>query len=186
MATPERRDPGIPWRGMQLGEPPALRDLPGSVLATLGPDDQDLHGARLRSGAGVQKKGEDCGRRTSMAEPGLDRPRMGAGMEAARAARGRLLRRSAWRSTTGSSADAGGGGYPVDTPDPVDDEGIDPEVLACYRAAYEIRMIVDGGEDFDPGDVGQAIGLYQESTSTSPEPPWTPISASPRRPLAGI
>ena len=53
-------------------------------------------------------------------------------------------------------------GYPVDTQDPVDDEGIDPEVLGSFRAAHEIRMIVDRGEDFDPGDVGQAIGLYRE------------------------
>ena len=54
------------------------------------------------------------------------------------------------------------GGYPVDTPDPVDDESIDPEVLASFRAAHEVRMIVDRGEDFDPGDVGLAIGLYRE------------------------
>jgi hypothetical protein len=53
-------------------------------------------------------------------------------------------------------------GYPVDTQDPVDDEGIDPEVLASFRAAREITRIVDRGEDFDPGDVGQAIGLYRE------------------------
>ena len=53
-------------------------------------------------------------------------------------------------------------GYPVDTADPVDDEGIEPEVLGSYRAAHEIRMIVDRGEDFDPGDVGQSIGLYRE------------------------
>ena len=53
-------------------------------------------------------------------------------------------------------------GYPVDTPDAVDDEGIDPEVLGSYRAAHQIRMQVDRGEDFDPGDVGQAIGLYRD------------------------
>jgi len=53
-------------------------------------------------------------------------------------------------------------GYPVDTPDEVDDEGIDVEVLGSYRAAHEIRMLLDRGEDFDPGDVGQAIGLYRE------------------------
>ena len=53
-------------------------------------------------------------------------------------------------------------GYPIDTPDPVDDEGIDPEVMASYRAAHEITLLVDRGEDFDPGDVGQAIGLYRE------------------------
>ncbi|HUC34156.1 MAG TPA: hypothetical protein VMR48_00485 [Gaiellaceae bacterium] len=53
-------------------------------------------------------------------------------------------------------------GYPVDTPDPVDDESVDPEVLASYRAAHEVRLIVDRGEEFDPGDIGQAIGLYRE------------------------
>jgi hypothetical protein len=37
-----------------------------------------------------------------------------------------------------------------------------PEMLGSYRAAHEIRMIVDRGGDFDPGDVGQAIGLYRE------------------------
>jgi hypothetical protein len=53
-------------------------------------------------------------------------------------------------------------GYPVDTEDIVDDEGIDPEVLASYRAAHETTAIVDRGDDFDPGDVGQAIALYRE------------------------
>ena len=53
-------------------------------------------------------------------------------------------------------------GYPVDTPATVDDEGIDPEVHGSFRAAHEVRLLVDRGEDFDPGDVGQAIGLYRE------------------------
>jgi hypothetical protein len=53
-------------------------------------------------------------------------------------------------------------GYPTDTEDLVDDEGIDPEVLASFRAAREITRQIDRGEDFDPGDVGQAIGLYRE------------------------
>ncbi len=53
-------------------------------------------------------------------------------------------------------------GYPVDTPDQVDDEGIDPEVLASFRAAHEVTMLVDRGDDFDPGDVGLAIGFYRE------------------------
>jgi hypothetical protein len=54
------------------------------------------------------------------------------------------------------------GGYPVDTPDQVDDEGIDPEVLASFRAAHEVTMLVGRGAYFDPGDVGLAIGLYRE------------------------
>jgi hypothetical protein len=52
-------------------------------------------------------------------------------------------------------------GYPVSTPDRVDDEGIDPEIVASFRAAHEIAEQVDRGEDVDPGDVGQAIGLYR-------------------------
>ena len=35
-------------------------------------------------------------------------------------------------------------------------------MLASFRAAHEVRLIVDRGEDFDPGDVGHAIGLYRE------------------------
>lgn len=53
-------------------------------------------------------------------------------------------------------------GYPVGTSDPVDDEGIDPEVIGSYAAAHEIRLAVERDEDVDPGDVGQAIGLYRE------------------------
>jgi hypothetical protein len=53
-------------------------------------------------------------------------------------------------------------GYPVDTQDPVDDEGVDPEVLASFGAAREVARQVDRGEDVDPGDIGQAIGLYRE------------------------
>jgi hypothetical protein len=53
-------------------------------------------------------------------------------------------------------------GYPLDTPDPVDDVGVDPEIVASFRAAHEIAQLVDRGENFDPGDVGQAIGLYRE------------------------
>jgi hypothetical protein len=53
-------------------------------------------------------------------------------------------------------------GYPLDTPDPVDDGGSDPELLGSYRAAHEVRMLVERGGEFDPGDVGQAIGLYRE------------------------
>jgi hypothetical protein len=53
-------------------------------------------------------------------------------------------------------------GYPLESEDPVDDEGIDPEVLASFQAARETSRQVDRGEDVDPGDVGQAIGLYRE------------------------
>ena len=46
-------------------------------------------------------------------------------------------------------------GLPPD--DPVADDGIDPEVLASYRAAREIADLVDRGEAADPGDVAAAI-----------------------------
>jgi hypothetical protein len=42
--------------------------------------------------------------------------------------------------------------------DPVADDGIDPEILASYRAARETADLVDGEEDVDPGDVAAAIG----------------------------
>jgi hypothetical protein len=53
-------------------------------------------------------------------------------------------------------------GYPLETEDAIDDEGIDPEVLTSFQAARETTRQVDRGEDVDPGDVGQAIGLYRE------------------------
>jgi hypothetical protein len=53
-------------------------------------------------------------------------------------------------------------GYPLETEDPIDDEGIDPELLTSFQAARETTRQVDRGEDVDPGDVGQAIGLYRE------------------------
>jgi hypothetical protein len=53
-------------------------------------------------------------------------------------------------------------GYPVATADAVDDEGIDPEVMASFRVAHDITMRSDAGEDVDPGDIGHAVGLYRE------------------------
>lgn len=53
-------------------------------------------------------------------------------------------------------------GYPLGTEDPVDDEGIDPEVLAAFRAAHEVTQQADRGADVDLGDVGQAVRLYRE------------------------
>jgi hypothetical protein len=53
-------------------------------------------------------------------------------------------------------------GYPLDTEDPVDDEGIDPEVMTSFFAAREITRQVDRGDDVDPGDVAQAVNLYRE------------------------
>lgn len=53
-------------------------------------------------------------------------------------------------------------GYPVDTADSADDEQAEVEVLDSYRAAHEIKLLIDRGEDFDPGDVANAIDLYRE------------------------
>jgi hypothetical protein len=53
-------------------------------------------------------------------------------------------------------------GYPLDTADPVDDEGIDPEVLVSFRAAREVTRQVDRGEDVDPGDVADAVNQYRD------------------------
>ena len=57
-------------------------------------------------------------------------------------------------------------GYPVDNADPADDEQAEVEVLDSYRTAHETKLLIDRGEDFDPGDVGQAIGLYREIYET--------------------
>jgi hypothetical protein len=53
-------------------------------------------------------------------------------------------------------------GYPIATPDPVADEGLDPELLVSFRAAREVMRQVDRGETVDPGDVGLAVGIYRE------------------------
>jgi hypothetical protein len=49
-------------------------------------------------------------------------------------------------------------GFAVD--DAVADDGIDPEILAEFRAAREISRRVDAGEDVDPGDVASSINGY--------------------------
>ena len=41
--------------------------------------------------------------------------------------------------------------------DPVADDGIDPEILATFRAGREVADRVDGADTVDPGDVGSAI-----------------------------
>ena len=42
------------------------------------------------------------------------------------------------------------------------EEGIEPEVLAGFRAAREVTKQVDRGADVDPAEIGQAVGLYRE------------------------
>ena len=46
-------------------------------------------------------------------------------------------------------------GYAVD--DPVADDGVEPEILAEYRAARELSDRIDREERVDPGDVGAAV-----------------------------
>jgi hypothetical protein len=58
-------------------------------------------------------------------------------------------------------------GYPLEEEEtepasPVEEEGVDPEVLAAFRVAREIARRVERGEDVDPGDVAHAVGLYRE------------------------
>jgi hypothetical protein len=55
-------------------------------------------------------------------------------------------------------------GYPLEEGEAenVAEEGIEPEVLAGFRAAREITRQVERGEDVDPAEVGQAVGLYRE------------------------
>jgi hypothetical protein len=57
-------------------------------------------------------------------------------------------------------------GYPVEEEtepaSPVEEEGVDPEVIAGFRVAREITRQVERGEEVDPGDVGHAVGLYRE------------------------
>ena len=42
------------------------------------------------------------------------------------------------------------------------EEGIDPEVLAGYRAGHDIATRVERGDDVGPAEVGQAVGLFRE------------------------
>lgn len=44
----------------------------------------------------------------------------------------------------------------------VTEEGIDPEVLAGYRAGHDLATRADRGDDIDPAEIGQAVGLYRE------------------------
>jgi hypothetical protein len=55
-------------------------------------------------------------------------------------------------------------GYPLEEGEAerTAEEGIDPEVLAGYRAGHDIATRADRGDDIDPAEVGQAVGLYRE------------------------
>jgi hypothetical protein len=51
-------------------------------------------------------------------------------------------------------------GWPID--DEVADDGIEPDLLARFREAREVTNQVEHGDDFDLGDVGQAIHTYRD------------------------
>lgn len=55
-------------------------------------------------------------------------------------------------------------GYPLeeDELERTAEEGIDPEVLAGYRAGHDIATRVARSDDIDPAEVGQAVGLFRE------------------------
>ncbi|MGH3019673.1 MAG: hypothetical protein ACRDNR_05865, partial [Gaiellaceae bacterium] len=42
------------------------------------------------------------------------------------------------------------------------EEGFDPDVLAGYRAGHDIATRADRGDDIDPAEIGQAVGLFRE------------------------
>ena len=55
-------------------------------------------------------------------------------------------------------------GYPLEEGEieRVAEEGIDPEVLASYRAAHDVATRVDRGVGVDPADVGETVRLFRE------------------------
>jgi hypothetical protein len=53
-------------------------------------------------------------------------------------------------------------GYPTETSDQVDDEGIDPEIVVSFLSARAITRQVDRGGEVDPGDIAQAVSEYRE------------------------
>jgi hypothetical protein len=53
-------------------------------------------------------------------------------------------------------------GYPTETSDQVDDEGVDLEIVVSFLSARAIARQVDRGDDVDPGDVAQAVNEYRE------------------------
>jgi hypothetical protein len=54
-------------------------------------------------------------------------------------------------------------GYPLEEGEAerAAEQGIDSEVLASFHAARDVARRVDGGQDVDPAEVGQAVGLYR-------------------------
>jgi hypothetical protein len=130
------------------------------VLASTRTHDQDVHARESRTSCGCFKDRPD--ENTGFVhEPGIDRHEWESEWEALEP----LLEDSP-AETLSEVADLiermlVEEGYPLGG-DPVDDEGIDPEVLASSRAAREITNQVEAGENVDPGDIGHAVRLYRE------------------------
>jgi hypothetical protein len=163
MTAPDAVDPRVAGRSVELLQLGARGELPGKrVLAAARPHHQDFHPAESKRVTGWFEGAPKCGMEARMHEPGLDRHEW----------------ETEWAEleplVVDSPAEAlpelddlvarmlSETGYPTDTPDPVDDEGVDPEVTASFQAAHEIAEQVDRGETVDPGDIGQAITLYRE------------------------
>jgi hypothetical protein len=55
-------------------------------------------------------------------------------------------------------------GYPLEEGEAerTAEEGIDPEVLAGYRAGHDIATRVARGDEIDPAEIGQTVGLFRE------------------------
>lgn len=51
-------------------------------------------------------------------------------------------------------------GFRVD--DPVEDDGVEPDVLVSFRAGREVAAQVDRGDEVDLGDVAEAIHAFTE------------------------
>jgi hypothetical protein len=51
-------------------------------------------------------------------------------------------------------------GFPIH--DEVADDGIEPDILVDFRAAHEIALRVERGDDVDPAEIGQAIHNFRD------------------------
>ena len=163
VAAAERCDPGIPRRRMQLGQPLALRDLPRErVLAAARPQDQHLHEGEFKVAGGCFKY-----RRRAVGGPvwsNLDLTGTRGsrnGNSSSRSSSTPLSRRLAI-STTSSGGCWWRRGIPSTPLTLWTTRASIPRCSARTARRTRSGCIVDRGEDFDPGDVGQAIGLYRE------------------------
>ena len=107
VARPEPGDPRVAGRGVQLGEPRALRELPGErVLAPARPHDQNLHAPDANGGVGSRR--DDAARATRRAvQPGRPERRLRADARAVHRGRRARLRGRAGRAVPRQGGDRG-------------------------------------------------------------------------------